>query len=121
MAGAFPNLTSGAILRHPSSRRQRFPTRVIRFGDDKEKRWPVARPLEGWVIGLVNINGYDLSVVRGFWIVQKGRFDDTFSITIDGLTSTNMVFTNDTFPTIEQARRPDLVSLRLEVRAVRKT
>ncbi len=121
MAGAFPNLTSGAILRHPSNRKKRFPTRVIRFGSDVEKRWATARPLDGWVIGLANINGYDLSVVRAFWIAQKGRFDDTFSITIDAVTSTNMVFTDDTFPTVEQAQRPDLMSLRLEVRAVRKT
>jgi hypothetical protein len=94
---------------------------VIRFGSDAEKRWATAPPLEGWVIGLVNINGYDLSVVRGFWIAQKGRFDDTFTITIDAVTSTNMVFVDDTFPTLERFRPSDLVSLRLEVRAVRKT
>ena len=121
MADPFPTLRSGHILRYPSTRLRRYATAVIRFGGDVEKRWPVARPLEGWRIGLRNIDGYDLAKIRDFWDSKKGAFDKAFEITIDALTSVNMMFTDDHFPMLESAQSPNRVSLTLQVRQVRKT
>ncbi len=116
---SFPNLKSGHPLRYPSSRVQTYRSRVIQFGDWSEKRWPATPVRDGWTLGLQNISGYELSLIRQFWRSMQGAKDKTWDITIDAVLIENCTFLDDEFPLVEIANSLGVVSLSLRFRQVK--
>jgi len=116
MANIFPTLSSGsmqvrgtlangAIAMYPTSLVFSYVTRVITFVNSSEQRWTVRNNLFGAVLEYRRLNGYDLSLLRNFFIQMKGSYVDaallnTFSITIGGNTYNYCAFDQDTFDSV---------------------
>lgn len=102
MANTFPTLSSGsvtvhgalgsnALMMYPSSVVQSYVTRVIQFINSSEQKFTVRTNLFGAVLAFQNLNGYDFSLLRNFFMQMKGSYVDpalinTFSMTIAGET-----------------------------------
>lgn len=102
MANTFPTLSSGsmavhgtlgsgAMAQHPATIVNSYVTRVITFLDSSEQRFTVRNVLFGCVLEFKNLNGYDLSLLRNFFVQMKGSYVDpallnVFSMTIAGET-----------------------------------
>lgn len=99
-----------------TSRTMTYPTRVIRYTTGEEQRWvcgtPRATEME---LAFTELGQYDLSNIRAFYISNIGPFNNSWSITIDGVTYNNMCFVADGFaPTLGDA--PDRWELKLKVK-----
>ena len=87
MANTFPTLSSGsmtvygslgagAMAMYPATVVNSYVTRVIQFVNSSEQRWTVRGALFGAVLSFQNLNGYDLSLLRNFFVQMKGSFVD---------------------------------------------
>jgi len=116
----FPNLKSGQPAMYPATRAKTFRTGVHQFADGSEQRWRAAAPLTGWALEYRDINGYDVSLLRAFFVSTKGAFDRTFTITVPagGTQYQNMAFDQDDFTAAES--RPNRWTVTLRLRQVRK-
>jgi len=113
MANTFPTLGSGsmtvhgsslndAIMQYPASLVNSYITRVIQFVNSSEQRWTVRGNLFGCVLSFQHLNGYDLSLLRNFFVQMKGSFVDdallnTFSMTIAGVSYSYLHLDSDSF------------------------
>jgi hypothetical protein len=93
-----------------------FATRLMRFCNDAEQRWSARGQYAVFVLTLTNISGFDLSNVRDFFRTVKGRFDATWSLTINGATYNNMILDSDDLIVTEQ--KPNLFTLQVKCRQV---
>jgi hypothetical protein len=93
-----------------------FATRVMRFCNDAEQRWTSRGQFGVFVLTFTNISGFDLSNIRDFFRTAKGRFDATWSLTIDGTTYSNMILDSDDLVVTEQ--RPNRFNLQVKCRQV---
>jgi hypothetical protein len=93
-----------------------FGTRVMRFCNDAEQRWVSRGQFGVFVLTLTNISGFDLSIVRDFFRAVKGRFDATWSLTVNGTTHSNLTLDSDDLVVTEQ--RPNLFNLQVKCRQV---
>lgn len=95
MAGTFPAITGGfrQVTKGPE-----YLVRILRFIDGSEQR--VAVQGEGLLrieFTYPRIKAGDAKLLRDFYDAQKGSFDPTWSVTIDGLTYNNMTFEVDAY------------------------
>jgi hypothetical protein len=112
---AFPTLTCGAVVMAGSSYSVAFPATVVRFIGGQEQRWVKGQQRATDIeIVLVDISQYDISQVRAFWIAAKGAAGTSWSITIDGITYTNMAFADDNFTPVLSDSGGDLWNLTLK-------
>jgi hypothetical protein len=102
----FPTLRTGAVTMTPATLGTGFATRVMRFCNEAEQRWAARGQYAVFVLTLTNISGFDLSNVRDFFRVVKGRFDPTRSLTINGITYSNMILDSDDLVVTEQRPNP---------------
>ena len=99
-----------------------YVTRTIQFVNSSEQRWTVRTALFGCVLEFHGLNGYDLSLLRNFFVQMKGSYVDdallnTFSMTLAGITYSYLHFDDDKFESeCDQAER---YSLKLKVSQVR--
>jgi hypothetical protein len=93
-----------------------FATRVIRFCDDTEQRWVTRNPFSTFVLRLTDISGYDLSQVLAFFRTVKGRYDATWTLTINGTTFPTMMLDADDLVAVEN--RQNLYTLQVKCRNV---
>jgi hypothetical protein len=112
----FPTLTTGVVTMTPATLGVGFTTRVMRFCNDVEQRWASRGQFGVFVLTLTNISGFDLSNIRDFFRTVKGRFDATWSLTINGTTYNNMILDSDDLVVTEQ--RPNLFNLQVKCRQV---
>ena len=113
MANTFPTLSSGSMTVHgtlgagamamyPATVVNSYVTRVITFLDSSEQRFTVRTALFGCVLEFRGLNGYDLSLLRNFFVQMKGSFVDdallnTFSMTIAGVSYSYLHLDSDSF------------------------
>ena len=109
-----PTLTTGGVTMTPAALGSDFATRAMRFCDDAEQRWTSRGQYGVLVLTLANISGFDLSTVRDFLRTAKGRFDATWSLTINGTTYSNMVLDSDDLAVTEQ--KPNIFNLQVKCR-----
>lgn len=111
----FPNLLSGQPTMVPAVITQRRTTVIQKFCDNTEQRFATGNAfgLGVFTLSYTGINGYDLSVFRQFFNSVKGRFDATWTLTINGVMYTNCAFAHDTFAVLEAA--PNIFNLTLAV------
>ena len=115
-------LGAGAMAQYPATIVNSYVTRVIQFLDSSEQRFTVRTALFGCVLEFRGLNGYDLSLLRNFFVQMKGSFVDdallnTFSMTLAGVTYSYLHFDDDKFESeCDQAER---YSLKLKVSQVR--
>jgi hypothetical protein len=112
----FPTLTTGVVTMTPATLGTGFATRIMRFCNDAEQRWASRGQFGVFVLTLTNISGFDLSNIRDFFRAVKGRFDPTWSLTINGTTYNNMALDSDDLVLTEQ--RPNLFNLQVKCRQV---
>ena len=112
----FPTLTTGVVTMTPATLSTGSGTRVMRFCNDAEQRWAARGPYAVFVLTLTNISGFDLSNVRDFFRAVKGRFDPTWSLTINGTAYSNMILDSDDLIVTEQ--KPNLFTLQVKCRQV---
>ena len=112
----FPTLTSGVVTMTPATIGTGFGTRVMRFCNDTEQRWATRGQHGVFVLALTNISGYDLSNVLDFFRSVKGRFDATWTLTINSTTYSNMALDADDFVVLEQ--KPNFFTLQVKCRQV---
>jgi hypothetical protein len=93
----FPTLSSGRVALYPLVKSKRFRTRVLKFVNQTEKRWASGPATNEFVLSFTGINGYDLSLVRAFWISMKGGFTE-FTFTLEATAYQYLVFEDDEFP-----------------------
>ena len=93
-----------------------FATRVIRFCDDSEQRWVTRCPYSTFVLLLKDIDGYDLSQVLAFFRTVQGRYNATWTLTINGTTFPTMMLDSDDLPAVEN--RQNLYTLQVKCRNV---
>ena len=112
----FPILTSGVVAMTPVTLGTGFATRVMRFCNDSEQRYAARGQYAVFVLTPADISGFDLSNVRDFFRAVKGRFDPTWSLTINGTTHNNMILDSDDLAVVEQ--KPNLFTRKVKCRQV---
>ena len=112
----FPLLTTGVVTMTPATLGIGFATRVMRFCNDAEQRWAGRGQYAVFVLTLTNISGFDVSNDRDFFRAVKGRFEPTWSLTINGTTYNNMILESDELVVTEQ--KPNLFTLQVKCRQV---
>ena len=112
----FPTLTTGVISMTPTTIGTGFSTRVMRFCDDTEQRWAARGQHCVFVLTFTDISGFDLANLLDFFRSVKGRFDATWTLTINGTTYSNMALDSDDFAVVEQ--RPNCFSLQVSCKQV---
>jgi hypothetical protein len=108
---AFPALKSGRVGMYPLARAVGYSTRVVQFADDSEQRWRGRTRFESFSLEFADVSGYDLGLIRDFWITAKGRMDSTWTITVGGVTYARMEFETDAFTVTET--KPERYAVRL--------
>jgi hypothetical protein len=95
----FPTVRNGAgVALYPMTRSRVFVTTVQQFCDDSEQRWlSRAAGLAKFKLQYRNLNADDVNALLAFWRWARGAFDGTWSITVAGVTYSNMYFTDDNF------------------------
>jgi hypothetical protein len=69
-----------------------------------------------FVLTFTDISGFDLANLLDFFRSAKGRFDATWTLTINGTTYSNMALDSDDFVVVEQ--RPNCFTLQVKCRQV---
>ena len=133
MANTFPTLSSGsmtvhgslgagAIAQYPANLVNSYVTRVIQFVNSSEQRWTVRTNLFGAVLEFRGLCGYDLSLLRNFFVQMRGSYTDdallnTFSMTIAGIVYNFLHFDDDKFDA--EADNAERYSVKLKISQVR--
>jgi hypothetical protein len=115
-------LGNNSMMQHPANLVNSFVTRTIQFLNSSEQRWTVRGTLFGVVLSFQNLNGYDLSLLRNFFVQMRGSYVDdallnTFSMTIAGNTYSWLHFDDDRFES--ECDQSERYSLKLKVSQVR--
>jgi hypothetical protein len=115
-------LGAGAMAMYPATVVNSYVTRVIQFLDSSEQRFTVRNVLFGCVLEFKNLNGYDLSLLRNFFVQMKGSYVDaallnTFSMTIAGEIYNWLHLDDDKFEA--ECDRAESYSLKLKISQVR--
>lgn len=115
-------LGNNSMMQHPANLVNSFVTRTIQFLNSSEQRWTVRGTLFGAVLSFQNLNGYDLSLLRNFFVQMRGSYVDdallnTFSMTIAGNTYNWLHFDDDKFES--ECDQSERYSLKLKVSQVR--
>lgn len=95
MAGAFPTLSGGQTVEYPLRLTYRCLTRVMAGQNAVEQRWIVRPPMVEAELSYRNLTVTDQGAVQTFHDSQKGAYDSTWTIAIDGATYTKMRFLDD--------------------------
>jgi len=119
------DLADQAIAMFPSTIVDRFTTRVIRFLNDSEQRWTLHDKLHGLVLEYHNVCGYDVSVLRDFFRLRKGRYvgaslTNSFDLKLGGVTYNYCVFDQDDFVVTEDAGKPNTYNFVLRIKILRR-
>ena len=133
MANTFPTLSSGSMVVHgtlgagamaqyPATIVNSYVTRVVQFVNSSEQRWTVRTNLFGAVLEFRGLCGYDLSLLRNFFVSLKGSYVDdallnTFSMTLAGITYSYLHFDDDKFEA--EADNAERYSVKLKISQVR--
>lgn len=99
MAGTFPTLSWGSSALYPATLGVSGEVKISKFLDGSEQRSRTTAFLRNWQLQLNSIKKVDLDSLETFWDANKGDFDSSWTFPLDG--STNMVFTDPTFPAPE--------------------
>lgn len=91
----FPIMRSGKIAMNGTAQARGFSVNIVQFENGSEQRFKTRRQFFECDIVFRNINGYDHGQVMDFFNSAKGRKDDTWSITIEGVTWDYMTFLQD--------------------------
>jgi hypothetical protein len=97
----FPVLKTGAVAQYPSDRTRQFSTRVMRFVDGSEQRFPgFGTALRRWAIRLDLLDEAELTTLEQFFESESGRAG-TFSFTdpFDGTVYSSCSFDRDDLAT----------------------
>lgn len=104
----FPKLKTAAVAQFPTGKSLSYATEVLRFVDGSEQRFRRAgTAVSRWEIALSMLDGMELTAVREFFAIQKGRHG-TFEFTDpwDGVVHEGCSFEQDELPlTLEGERR----------------
>ncbi len=131
---SFPTLSSGSarvntsllgepLAMFPVVVSNGYKTRVLEFLSGKEQTWLVADELASIQLQYSGLNGYDVSVLRTFFHLQKGMYvntalTNTFDITVKGVNYAYCTFDQDDFsPTVNES---ETFSLTLKIIQVRR-
>lgn len=93
----FPLLKTGAITQYPLLRMAVYRTRVHRFVDGSEQRYPLQGPaIKRWRVRLTELDESELGSLREFFSVIQGRFATfTFTDPTDGALYLNCFLEQD--------------------------
>ena len=105
MPANFPTIKTGAVAMNGTSRELEMPTKVHEFTDSTEQRWAMRAPLSRFTLVFTDISGYDLANIRQFVATVKGGFDQTWDITLKGITYSNCSLAEDKITFSEPARK----------------
>lgn len=94
---SFPNLADGKPVAHPLTRVISCKTRVYRFLNDTEQRWVQRIPVNRFDMPYEALSAADRSTLDTFFVARKGRFDQTWDLTILGTLYANLAFDHDDF------------------------
>jgi hypothetical protein len=116
------SLGAGAIAQYPANLVNSYVTRVVQFLDSSEQRFTVRTCLFGAVLEFRGLCGYDLSLLRNFFVSLKGSYVDdsllnTFSMTLAGITYSYLHFDDDKFEA--EADNAERYSVKLKISQVR--
>lgn len=115
MAGSFPTLSFGATAMYPLTLRVSCITRVLKAANSTEQRFAVRPAMATLEVSLVNASATDKASVDSFFDTQKGAFDSSWDITVDGKTYTSARFMDDELSWEES--KPTRWTTRLTIRA----
>lgn len=115
---SFPSLSHGSAALYPLTAGQRYPARILQFGDDGEQRFRLSAPLRKFRLVYEQISAADVATVRTFFDSMKGAFDATWDLTIAGTTYSYLAFETDALVVTE--RSVNLFDIALDIRQVRK-
>jgi len=112
----FPTLKTGAVAQYPVDRTRRFSTRIFRFLDGVEQRFPdYGVPLRRWSIRLDLLDEAELNSFGDFLTAQGGRAG-AFSFTdpFDGIVYPNCSFDQDelTLTFVDAGRGATVVAIK---------
>ena len=93
---SFPTMQSGSIATDGTMQQLRRNIAVVTFDNGSEQRWRARRELFEVELVFRGISGYDQGTIMEFFNSNKGRFDDTWDITIETVLYENMNFASDT-------------------------
>lgn len=108
---SFPSI-GGSPAMYPMVDEVSVPTRVIKFCNDSEQRWPTRKPLQGFTLEYADLSKVEAETIETFFVARKGSYE-VFDITLMGLTFTKMRFLDDALQVTETA--PGLYSLTLRI------
>ena len=94
---SFPTMRSGKIAMNGTSQGLGFKVSVVEFENGSEQRFKRRRQLFECTLVFTRIKGYDHGQVMDFFNSMKGRFDNTWDLTLEGDLWDNMVFIEDEF------------------------
>lgn len=116
---SFPTIKNGgSVAMYGTEQAKSFGVSVLQFENDSEQRWLNTRELWEGLLVFTSVSGYDLAAVQGFFRSMKGRFDQTWDITIEGSTWNYLTFDQDDFPQTEN--KYGRFSFQLKCKQVRK-
>lgn len=113
MAGSYPTLASGDVLMYPAQRNVGPKVKSIFFANGFTKRWVAAPIINSWRCDYTGLSNGDASALETFFVTQKGAFDTSWDITIDGVTFAKCAFDDDSFVRTETPDRPNRWSVSL--------
>lgn len=113
MAGSFPALASGDVLMYPATRMIGPKVKQLAFANGFVKRWVNAPLINSWRCDWTGLTNTDATTLETFWTTQKGAYDTSWDITIDGVTYAKCAFDDDVFTRIETPDRPGRWSVSL--------
>jgi len=93
---SFPTMQSGSIATNGTIQQLRRNIAIVTFDNGSEQRWRARRELFEVELVFKSISGYDQGAIMTFFNSMKGRFDDTWDITIEAVLYENMNFGSDT-------------------------
>lgn len=113
MAGSFPSLASGNVLMYPATRTIGPKVRTLDFANGFRKYWVSAPLINSWQCDYSGLTNADANTLEDFWTTQKGAFDTSWDITVDGTLYARCAFDEDVFTRTETPDRPNRWSVSL--------
>jgi Conserved hypothetical protein 2217 (DUF2460) len=112
----FPTLCSGAVAQYGSEKANRFSTKVCRFLDGGEQRYPLyGSILRQWEIRLDYLADEELSRLESFFIEMAGPAGQfQFTDPLDGLVYPSCSFDGNSLGTEYRAENRGLAKLRIK-------
>lgn len=95
MAGAFPTLSAGGSVFYPLTMRVSTLTRVYESPSGARQRHIVRSPMVEFTMNLPKLVAADVTAVDAFLDSQKGAYDSSWTLALNGRTFTAMRFAAD--------------------------